>query len=81
MFVTRRLPEPTNGIPLKERLIRNENEVVRQCLRDQHSVEGIAVRLWEPSGSAAIVNGDLQLLEALTGDAAGHIKYDRIGSW
>ena len=81
MFVTRRLPEPTNGIPLKERLIRDENEVVRQRLRDQHSVEWVAVGAGEPSGSAAIVNGDLQLLKALTGDASGHIKYDRLGSW
>ena len=66
-------PQAADVVPVEEGLVRDENEVARQRLRYEHSVEGIAERTRKRSGARGVVHGDGQLLEVLAGYGACNI--------
>ena len=67
------LPEATDAVPVEESLYRDEDEVARKRLRDEYSVEGVAVRAGQSSGARGVFHGDWQFLEALACDAGGDV--------
>ena len=52
---------------------------MQQGLRNEHAVEGIAVRAAQSSGPCCIGDADRQLFEALADDCAAYIPGQRAG--
>ena len=68
---------PTDPVPVEYFVHRDNHQIVRNRLSDQHSIEGIAVRTGEPSGAFGMPDGNRQLFETLTGDAACDVAGNR----
>ena len=74
-------PESLDSVLIKECFIRDENEVTRQCLHDEHPVKGITVRSRQPSCTVAIIHRDSQFLKTLTCNTAGNVKRHHFCIW
>ena len=77
--VARASPEALYTVPVEHAVTRDENKVVQNCLRDQHSVEGVAVQLRQRPCAGAVLHGNREFLEALVGDVPGDVESEDIG--
>ena len=71
------LPEAADAVAVEESLIRDEDEVARKHLGDEHSAEGVTERARQRAGARGVLCGDGQFLKVLSGYCPGNVKHQR----
>ena len=69
-----RLPQAANAELFEARLYGDDYEVARLGLRNEHPVERITVGARQRSRPRGVIDGDWQLLEALSGNDACNVE-------
>ena len=79
--IMRGSPKAANAVVIEKRFNRNEHQIVGQCLRDEHSVEGIAVRTWQGPGAHSVLYSDWQFLKVLSSYCPGNVESQCLRVW
>ena len=75
-----KLPESVNPVLVEASFVRYENEVVRQCLGDEHAVEGVSVGTGQSSSTDSVCHGYRQFRETLVCDGSGNVGGDQFAA-
>ena len=75
-----KLPESANTVVVEASFVRYENEVVRQCLGDEHAVEGVSVGTGQSSSTDSVCHGYWQFRETLVSDSSGNVGSDQLAA-
>src|SRR5205814_416772 len=70
-------PEAADAVAVEYGLVGDESQVGKKRLRDQHPVEGIAMRTRQTAGGLAVPMVDRQFEKTLTGDRRWKIRCQR----
>ena len=67
-------PKAANAITIEERFYGNEDQIAGQCLGDEHSVEGVAVRTRQGPSTHGVLYSDWQFLKVLSSYCPGNVE-------